>query len=172
MLFNNKCFWAFLAMISAPLSLATGHHANHQFDTVIHRHLTLSNFWARASIGMAPNSGGYGQILSTMDDRLISGSSPAATIVEIHEHIHDQGVMRMREIAGGLAIPADMPVVMAPGGYHVMLINLVTPLQVGGSIPLTLQFEKAGTVELQIPIKGIMPNHGNTTPGGMKGHGH
>ncbi|NBS13089.1 MAG: copper chaperone PCu(A)C, partial [Gammaproteobacteria bacterium] len=131
----------------------------------------LSDFWARASIGMAPNSGAYGQIVSTREDRLISARTPAAAIVEIHEHIKDQGVMRMREVPGGLQIPANQPVLMAPGGYHIMLINVTSPLQADSTIPLTLEFEQAGTVELTVPVRGIMQSH-QGTHGGMKGHGH
>lgn len=170
-MFKMQLAWAFLAIISAPLSLAMDDQSTDTSSMVIHDHLTLSHFWARASIGMAPNSGAYGQIASTLDDRLIGGSSSAAAVVEIHEHLHDQGVMRMREVAGGLSIPAKTTVVLAPAGYHVMLIDLATPLQAGGSIPLTLQFEKAGKVELNIPIRGMMPHQSKTTPGGMTGHG-
>lgn len=158
------------AAFVAPV-VAMTHQSTQHSSSVTQAHITLSDFWARASIGMAPNSGAYGQIVSTRDDRLISARTPAAAIVEIHEHIKDQGVMRMREVPGGLQIPANQPVLMAPGGYHIMLINVISPLQADSTIPLTLEFEQAGTVELTVPVRGIMPAH-QGSPGGMKGHGH
>lgn len=168
-IFFSLC-WLFAIAFISP-AFATTHHGGQHATAVMQGHITVSDFWARASIGMAPNSGAYGQIASTRDDRLVAASSPAAAIVEIHEHIKDQGVMRMREVPGGIQVPANSPVIMAPGGYHIMLINVTTPLQAGTTIPLTLQFEHAGTVELTIPVRGVMSGS-PASHGGMKGHGH
>jgi len=152
----------------SPLSFAA---AMHHTPAIQHEHLSLSQFWARASIGMAPNSGAYGQISTAADDRLIAAETPVAAVTEIHEHRHANGVMQMREIPGGLLLTAGSTVTMAPGGYHLMLIGLKSPLVEGSNIPIKLTFEKAGTIELEIPVRA-MQSQSSAQHSGMKGHGH
>ena len=121
--------------------------------------ITFSNFQARASIGRMPNSGAYGEIRSTSIDRLIKAKSSAASVVELHEHINDQGVMRMREVKAGFAINPSTPMVMKPGGYHIMLIGLKAPLEAGTTIDLSLEFESGKTFDLTIPVVSIKAMH-------------
>jgi copper(I)-binding protein len=81
-------------------------------------------------------------------DRLVSASSPAARAVEIHEtRAGAGGMMEMRRLEAGVAVPAHGEVMFAPGGLHLMFIELNRALRAGDSIPLTLTFERAGTVE-------------------------
>ena len=75
----------------------------------------------------------------------------------------DGGIMKMRELAGGLAIEAGKTVDLAPGGYHLMLMELKAPLKSGDKVPVTLTFEKAGKVEVTLDVQGI----GGQQPGGM-----
>jgi copper(I)-binding protein len=91
------------------------------------------------------------------EDRLIGGSTPAAARVEIHEMSMDGGVMRMRKVPGGLAIPEGQTVTLAPGGYHVMFIGLKAPFATGERIPTTLRFQKAGavTVDFEVSPTGL-----------------
>lgn len=85
-------------------------------------------------------------------DRLIKADSPVAASVELHTHVKDGDAMRMRPVEN-IPVPANGQTALEPGGYHVMLIDLRQPLKEGTSIPLTLTFEKAGTVTLQVPVQ-------------------
>ena len=70
------------------------------------------------------------------------------------------GTMQMRELAGGLPIPADGTAVLKPGSYHVMLIGLKKPLKEGETFPLTLTFEKAGKITVDVPVKAMGATQG------------
>ena len=96
-------------------------------------------------------------------DRLVSASSPVAGKVEIHEMTMQGGVMKMREIPGGLPIDAGKTASLAPGGYHLMLMELKAPLKKGDKVPITLIFEKAGKVDVTLDVQAI----GATAPSGM-----
>ena len=87
-------------------------------------------------------------------DRLLSASSPAAGIVEIHEMKMAGGMMQMREVSG-LEIKPGATIELKPGGYHVMLMDLKAPLKQGESVPVTLKFEKAGAVEVKAAIEAM-----------------
>jgi copper(I)-binding protein len=87
-------------------------------------------------------------------DRLVAASSSAAGIVEIHEMKMDGGMMQMREVKG-LEIRPGATVELKPGGYHVMLMDLKQPLKEGGTVPVTLRFEKAGSVEVNAAIGAL-----------------
>ena len=87
------------------------------------------------------------------DDQLVGASSPAADRVEIHTMAMDGNVMRMHPVAG-VPLPAGAHVDMAPGnGYHLMLIGIKQPFRLGDRIPLTLRFEKAGTVDTELVVQ-------------------
>jgi copper(I)-binding protein len=92
-------------------------------------------------------------------DRLLSAASPAAAKVELHTHTLDaQGVARMMQVQA-IEVAPGSPTELKPGGLHVMLMGLTAPLAEGQSIPLTLTFEKAGAVTLDVPVRavGAMP---------------
>jgi copper(I)-binding protein len=117
--------------------------------------MTVDAAFARPS----PSEGGAGGAFMTITnnsaapDRLVSASSPAAKMVEIHETIDDNGVMKMRPVAGGFEIPAGGRLELKPGGKHVMLMGLTAPLTEGGEVVITLKFEKAGDVVVKAPVK-------------------
>lgn len=115
--------------------------------------ITVIAPWARATPGGAKVGGAYLELKAQAGagDRLLSASSPAAGAVEIHEHVNDGGVMRMRRI-DGLAVPAGRSVTMKPGSYHLMMMDLKQPLKQGDKVQLTLTFEKAGTLSVEGPI--------------------
>lgn len=96
------------------------------------------------------NSAAYMVIRNTGSepDKLIAASTDVAKTVELHTVIEEGGVMRMRQVEGGIEIPANGEVVLKPGGFHVMLIGLTRDLNAGDKVQLTLTFEKAG----QIPV--------------------
>ena len=102
-------------------------------------------------------AGGYLTIENkgTAPDRLVSGAGDIAGKVEIHEMAMNNGVMTMRPLDKGLVIEPGKTVKLAPGGYHVMLMDLKGPLKQGDKVPLTLQFEKAGKVTLSLDVQGV-----------------
>lgn len=102
-------------------------------------------------------------------DRLTGASSEVAAKVQIHEMKVVNGVMQMREVTGGLAIPAGGSVALKPGGYHVMLMGLKKPLVAGQSFSLTLTFAEAGNISVTVPIEAMGAVSGN---GGMSGMQH
>lgn len=85
-------------------------------------------------------------------DRLVSAASPIAKRVEIHTHIKDGDVMRMREVDGPLPLGPESPIKMGPGGIHVMLMGLNEPLRVGATFPVTLTFESAGEMTVDVAV--------------------
>lgn len=102
-------------------------------------------------------------------DRLTGASSEVAAKVQIHEMKVVNGVMQMREVTGGLAIPAGGSVALKPGSYHVMLMGLKEPLVAGQRFSLTLTFAKAGNISVTVPIEAMGAVSGN---GGMSGMQH
>jgi periplasmic copper chaperone A len=119
--------------------------------------LVISQAWSRATPGGAKIAGGYLTIENkgSMPDRLISGAGEVAGKVEIHEMAMNNGVMTMRSLDKGLPIEPGKTVKLAPGGYHLMLMDLKNPLKQGDKVPLTLKFEKAGEVKLALEVQGV-----------------
>jgi copper(I)-binding protein len=107
--------------------------------------------WIRPSTG--PNTAAYLTITNTDDqpDRLVTVKSEHADMVELHNNIEEDGVMKMRPVAA-IEIGKD-PVELKPGGLHIMLMGLRNSFQGKDSIPLTLVFEKAGPVTLNFSVK-------------------
>jgi len=121
--------------------------------------LTIDHPWVRASLGAVPNTAGYMTIINAGDapDTLIAASSPAVERVELHEHVRDGEVLRMREVEGGIAIPAGGKVAFAPGGLHLMLMGVKEKLKAGTVVDVTLEFKKAGTVEIVAMVEKMAP---------------
>ena len=126
--------------------------------------IVIQQPWARASLGAAPNSAAYMTLETTgaEPDRLISGSTPVATKVELHTHIMEGGVAKMRHVDAIEVAPGE-PTVLEPGGLHIMLQGLTQKLEEGTTMPLTLVFKRAGEVTLDVPVKGMA---GGTSHGG------
>ena len=127
--------------------------------------LEASGAWARATAPGQPVGAVYLTVRNgtSADDRLVGGSTPAARAVEIHTMRMDEEIMRMRR-QDGLDIPAGGSAELGPGGTHLMLVGLKAPLTAGATVPLSLDFAKAGrkdvvaTVE---PIGASGPARGN-----------
>jgi len=119
--------------------------------------LVLTDLWTRATPPNAPSGGGFLTIANTGDaaDRLIAVASPSAGKAEIHQMKIEDGVMTMRPQEGGIEIPAHGAVTLAPGGFHLMFMDLKAPFAAGGKLPVTLTFEKAGAVETFLHIEAI-----------------
>jgi copper(I)-binding protein len=130
--------------------------------------LIISQAWSRATPGGAKVGGGYLTIENkgTAPDRLIGGSSDAAGKVEVHEMEMNNGVMTMRPVDKGLTIDPGKTVKLAPGGYHLMLMDLKAPLKRGDKLPITLEFEKAGKVQVSLDVQAVGAQAPGTTSGG------
>jgi copper(I)-binding protein len=129
--------------------------------------LVITQAWSRATPGGAKIGGGYLTIENkgTVADRLIGGSGDVADKIEVHEMAMNNGVMTMRPLDKGLVIEPGKTVKLAPGGYHLMMFDLKSPLKQGDKVPLTLEFEKAGKVKLSLDVQGV----GAQGPAGSSG---
>jgi copper(I)-binding protein len=129
--------------------------------------LVISQAWSRATPNGAKIGGGYLTIENKgpAADRLIGVSAEVAGKVEVHEMAMNNGVMTMRPLDNGLAIDPGKTVKLAPGGYHLMMFDLKTPLKQGDKLPITLEFEKAGKVKVSLDVQGI----GAPAPGAASG---
>jgi copper(I)-binding protein len=108
--------------------------------------------WARATAPGAKVAGGYMLIRNQgAADRLVSASSPAAAKVELHVHINDNGVMKMREVPG-YDVPAKGAFELKPGGAHLMFMDIKRPFKEGEKVPVKLKFEKAGEVTAEFQV--------------------
>ncbi len=144
----------FPILLAVCLVLAMGVSVSAQDDETCSGMLFLEG-WVRPSPMTAGNGAAYGLLtnLGGEMDTLVSVSTDAAEVVELHEMAFDENdVMMMREVEGGFMIPPHDFVELKPGGLHIMLINLVEELVEGETIDLTLNFEHAGEVLVTIPI--------------------
>jgi len=114
--------------------------------------------WIRGTVPQQQATGMFAQLTSPTGGKLISGSSPVAGVVEIHEMSMDGSVMKMRAIRG-LDLPAGKTVELKPGGYHVMLMDLKKTLAAGDTVPVSLVVEgkdgKRETIELKVPVRAL-----------------
>lgn len=110
--------------------------------------------WARP--GDAGNNGAVYFILSNAtdtDETLLSASTDVASAAEVHMSMMDANSVMSMKMQEAVPVPAQQEVIFKPGGLHVMLVGLIHPLKAGDSITLTLNFEKAGSMTIQVPIK-------------------
>ena len=130
--------------------------------------VTIDKPWVRATPPGAQVAGGYLQIRNAgaAADRLVAASSPAAGRVELHVHVNDNGVMRMREVPG-YDVPAKGSFELKPGGAHLMFMELKRPFKEGDRVPVTLKFEKAGEISAVFQV-GAMG--GGAAPKAAGGH--
>ena len=128
--------------------------------------IAVADAWVRGTVPGQMATGAFMQLTSSTDTMLVGVASPAAKVAEIHEMAMDGSVMKMRAI-GKLALPAGKAVELKPGGYHLMLMELVQPLKAGDSVPLTLTFAdrdgRKTTKEIKVPVRALtaqaMPKH-------------
>lgn len=118
--------------------------------------LSVDAAWTRATAPRALNGSVFMTIYNDGEeaDRLVSASTPEAIRTELHTHATVDGVTRMRPVEDGIEVPAAGMVELAPGGRHIMLLGLTATLAEGAMIPVTLTFEHAGTVTVDVPVGG------------------
>ncbi len=122
--------------------------------------LKISHPWARATGRVAQHGAIYFKIENKgkIEDVLLSVRNPKlAERIELNDHIHEKGMMRMR-VVPSIKVPAQKITWLKPHGYHVMLMELKQPLQEGDSVPLTLQFKHAGTLVVNVKVESLTAN--------------
>lgn len=132
--------------------------------------IQIEHGWARPSA--TANGAIYLEIENTgaAPDKLVAASTPAAAKAELHTHLMEGNVARMRPV-DAIEVSPGSATVLRPGGLHIMLMGLKAPLKDGDSVALTLTFENAGKVDLTVPVQrsaGGGMNHGGH---GATGHG-
>lgn len=131
--------------------------------------VSVTHVWSRATPGGAKTGAAFFEMTAkgAAGDKLIAAKSDAAERVELHNHIHEDGVMKMRRV-DAIDVPAGEMVTLKPGGFHLMLMGLKHPLKAGDELELTLVFEKAGEVGVKASVEPI----GAKAPAGHHGGGH
>jgi hypothetical protein len=119
--------------------------------------VSIEQPFARATPPGQPNSAAFMQLSNKGEaTALVAAHSSVANVVELHTHIHDEGVMRMRKIEQ-IELPAGATTLLEPGGLHVMLIDLKQPLQDGSRIDLTLEYADGSMQQIEVPVQMAMP---------------
>lgn len=113
--------------------------------------------YVRAMPPGQPNSGAFMTFKNSDGSAhaVVEASSPVAHAVELHTHLHENGMMMMRRI-DKIDIPANGETVLKPGGQHIMFIGLRRDLKVGQNVPLTLTFEDGSEKSFEAPVRKIM----------------
>ena len=131
--------------------------------------------WARATVPGQKGTGAFMTLTAEQSLRLVSVASPVAGVSEIHEMKMEGDVMRMRAMPA-LELPAGKAVVLRPGSYHLMLMDLKQPLVKDTQVPVTLRFVdsqgKASEMQLSLPIALVAPAGASRAPGGHGPHKH
>ena len=156
----------FRAFLLAGLTAASFLAVNSAYS----QNVDVQGAWARATVPGQKASGAFMKLTASSDTQLVSASTPAAGVTEIHEMKMEGNTMSMRPLEGGLVLPAGKIVALAPGGYHVMLMDLKQQLTKGSKIALTLTFRTNGnqtTQEIQVPVLSEAPGGGHDHMSGM-----
>lgn len=130
--------------------------------------IEVQDVWARPAMAMmesgegqessqpmAGTGGVYMRLVNKGDeaDRLVGGTTDVAQVVEVHETVVENDVMRMQMLAGGLEVPPRGEVLLKPGSYHVMLVGLQRDLKVGDTFTLELEFEKSAPLTVNPEVR-------------------
>jgi copper(I)-binding protein len=118
--------------------------------------IKIEQVWARATPSGAQTGAAYMTLINNgaSADRLVSASTPVAHQIQFHKETEDNGVSRMREVHNVELSPGGK-VIFKPGDMHMMIVGIRQPLKEGQTFPLTLQFEKAGQIDVTVPIKKV-----------------
>jgi copper(I)-binding protein len=142
------------SLLTATLLVLTP-FATHAADSLS---VSIADPYVRATPPGQPNSAAFMTLTnaSPLPRALVSATSPAAKTVELHTHVKEDGIMRMRQVER-IEIPAGQTVTLAPGGLHVMLIGLEKELKPGVSVDLSLSFDDGSEAKIQAPVRKIEP---------------
>ncbi len=124
----------------------------------------IDGAWVRTAVQGQKGTGGFMKLTADQDLQLVSLTSPAAGLAEVHEMKMEGDVMKMRALPAGIALPAGKTIELKPGGLHVMLMDLKQALPIDSTVPMTLVFkDKAGKevkMELKVPVALRAPGAG------------
>lgn len=147
-------------MLSRPLSRVLACAALAALALAARAEVTAANAWVRGTAPGQKMSAAYLTFTSSEDAKVLAVSSPVAKKSQIHASLMMSGVMHMHQI-DGLELPARQPVELKPGGNHVMLMDLMRPLQAGEQVPLVFTIEDAkgrrSTLEVKAPVRPLVP---------------
>jgi len=145
---------AFALIVSTLFIAMTLPAGAHEFAA---SEIKIDHPWARPTVTTRQPAAVFFHLENTgeHDDTLIAVEigEDIAQGAELHTTINDEGVFRMRPLAGGITLPAGAEVAVQPGGHHVMLFGLTVPLTEGARFPVTLVFEQAGRVEVEVVVE-------------------
>jgi len=137
--------------------------------------VAISDAWVRPTVTGQKATGAFLKLVAKDNSKLLSVSTPIAGLAEIHEMKMDGNVMKMAPMSS-LDLPAGKVVELKPGGFHLMLMDLKSPLEKGAKVPLTLKFQDAKGVKFQVDLTldAAMPSMaaGGTAPAGEHQHHH
>lgn len=145
-----------VALLVAPLFPAAAHDYRFGAIEIVHP-------WARATASLARNGAVYLTLANqgAALDQLLGVATPRARKARLHSHIVADGIVKMRPVKA-IEISPGEPVVLRPGGFHIMLMGLKAALEAGTTFPLTLSFEKAGAIEVEVLVEkagATRPSH-------------
>ena len=123
--------------------------------------VTVDGAWIRATQPGAKTAAGYVTLTNTGSqlDKLVSAASPAAAMVSVHESKTMEGMAKMAAVPA-LELPPGKTVALAPGGHHIMFMDLAGPLAAGDRALVSLTFERAGTVTVPFAVGNAPPETG------------
>jgi len=144
-----KLFPIALAALCCGSGIASAH--NYRLNT-----LTIDHPFARATPPGAKSGGAFLVVdnAGKVPDRLLRASSPAAGAVELHQMAMDNGIMKMRALSA-MDVPPGGRLELKPGGFHLMMIDIKQPFKTGDHVPLTLTFEKAGSIDVVLEVESM-----------------
>ena len=139
------------AALLLALSLSNQTHAQTSTNTI-----TVEQAWARATPRGALTGAAYMTLINkgAFADRLLSATTPVVDQIQFHKQTEDNGVSRMREVHNVELSPGGK-IIFKPGDMHMMIVGIRQPLKEGQTFPLTLQFEKAGQIDVTVPIEKV-----------------
>jgi copper(I)-binding protein len=142
------------AVLLAALSLVASFAAAENFSA---GSIEINNPWIRATPRGAAVAGAYMTIVNkgAEAERLIGGSIPGVSRFEVHQMVMDGDVAKMRPVEGGLEIKPGQSTALGPNSFHVMLIGLKQPFQQGQHVKGTLEFQKAGKVDVEFTVESM-----------------
>ena len=142
-------------------------------SSVANANVTISDSWVRPTVAGQKATGAFMKITAKENSKLLSVSSPVAGVAEVHEMKMEKDVMKMAAIPS-LDLPAGKSVELKPGSYHIMLMDLKSPVEKGTKLPLTMKFQdsKGGKFQVELLLDATIPMAPGQPSGAAKHHHH
>lgn len=124
--------------------------------------IEIKDAWIRSTTPGMPTAVAYATIVNHgfTSDRLTGARTGAAASAELHQMTTAGGVMKMRAIAGGIAIAGSATVKLSPGGQHLMLVGVKGPMKTGAHVKITFEFQRAGAIAADFVVRDAPPTSG------------